>query len=140
MTGTARLHTLAGWLLGCSIGLGGIWSFIGHAFFRARVAQSIGWAPSPFQWEIALCNLAIGSLGLLSLVFRDRFRLAAAIAAAIYLFGCAAGHIHQALVYGNFAVNNVGPILWVGDILAPLLTLIVVIAADMSQRSDHTIS
>ncbi|HOL59792.1 MAG TPA: hypothetical protein PLT64_08040 [Syntrophales bacterium] len=134
LKGVARINMLADWLLGVSVGLGGVWAFVGHAVFTERVAASIGWAASPFQWEIAVSNLAIGVLGLLSLVFRDRFRLAAAIACNVYLLGCAAGHIHQALAYHNYAINNIGPVLWISDITVPLLTLALVIAGDVKGR------
>lgn len=127
LRGVERINILATWLLACCVGFGGVWAFIGHAFFPVRVAESIGWPTSPFQWEIAVANLAIGILGLLSIAFPDRFRLAAAIACNVYLLGCAAGHIRQAIIYGDFAVNNIGPILWIGDIISPLLILVLVI-------------
>ncbi len=134
--GVGRLDILAGWLLVCGMGLGGVWAFIGHAFFPAKVAASIGWATSPFQWEIAWANLAIGTLGLLCAFFKGRFRLATAIAANVYLLGCAAGHIRQMMTAGNFSVNNAGPILWVGDLALPLLTLALVVAGEVQCRAD----
>lgn len=134
LKGIRRVNILAGWLLACSIGLGGVWAFIGHAFFPSQVAQSIGWSTSPFQWEIAMANLSIGTLGLLSIFFQGRFRLATAIACNVYLLGCAVGHIQQAIAYGNFEVNNVGPILWIGDIFSPLLILALVIIEDLQVR------
>lgn len=134
LKGVARIDMFASWLLACSIGLGGLWAFIGHAFFPARVAASIGWATSPFQWEIAMANLSIGVLGLLSIIFRGTFRLAVAVCCSIYLLGCAVGHIHQAVAAGNFAVNNIGPILWIGDIVSPLLVLALVVAGGGARR------
>lgn len=136
LQGIARIDMLAVWLLACPIGLGGIWAFIGHALFPARVAESIGWPTSPFQWEIAVANLAMGALGLLSIVFRERFRLAAAIACNIYLLGCAAGHIHQAIAHANYSINNIGPILWIGDIFTPLLILLLALLSDWRRRTS----
>ena len=39
-----------------SVGIGGIWAFIGHAFLPAQVAANIGWPASPFQLEVSLCK------------------------------------------------------------------------------------
>ncbi len=121
---------LVGWLLFICVGLGGLWAFIGHTFFTAQVAESIGWAESPFQFEIAMSNLSIGVLGLLCIVFKDRFRLATALAASVFLLGCAAVHIQQAIAYANLSMNNIGPIVWIGDIFIPLFILVLVIVAD----------
>ncbi len=130
LKGTELLNMLVGWLLVVCIGLGGVWAFIGHAFFTAQVAESIGWAKSPFQFEIAVSNLSIGVLGLLCIVFKDRFRLATAVAASVYLLGCAAVHIQQAIAYDNLSVNNIGPLVWIGDIFIPVFILVLVIIAD----------
>ena len=56
-----------------SVGIGGIWAFIGHAFLPAQVAANIGWPASPFQLEVAFANLAIGVLGILCYWIRDNF-------------------------------------------------------------------
>ena len=54
------------YLLAINVGIGGLFGFMGHAFRADQVAQSIGWGPgSPFQFEIAVSNLAFGILGIL---------------------------------------------------------------------------
>lgn len=35
-------------------GLMGLWAALGHIVFPARVAQAIGWPPSPFQFEVGV--------------------------------------------------------------------------------------
>ena len=56
------------------IGLGGLVGFAGHTMRAAPVAASIGGpAGNPFQYEVAVANLAFGVLGLLCLRFRDGF-------------------------------------------------------------------
>lgn len=134
--GVACLDVLAGWLLAGCIGLGGLYAFMGHAFIPAKVAESIGWPTSPFQWEIAMANLALGVLGVMCIWFRGRFRLATAISANVYLLGCAAGHVRQMITAGDFAVNNAGPILWVGDLAVPLLTLVLVVLVEVRTRPN----
>ncbi|MGB7307715.1 MAG: DUF6790 family protein, partial [Candidatus Acidiferrales bacterium] len=62
------------------IGLGGLLGFVGHTMRAGPVAASIGWpAGNPFQYEVAVANLAFGVLGLLCLRFRDGFWTATAI-------------------------------------------------------------
>ena len=135
--GVAVWESLLNWLLFVCIGFGGVWAFMGHAFFPKQVAASIGWPTSPFQWEIAMANLAVGVLALLSPIFKGRFRLASAIAATVYLLGCAAGHIKQIVIAGNHAANNAGPLLWVGDLTVPLLVLVLAILIEIKQRKEH---
>ena len=65
-TGRRIAEILLLWLLVINVGLGGIWAFIGHTVFAEQVAESIGWpAGNPFQTEVAVANLAIGTLGIL---------------------------------------------------------------------------
>ena len=59
-------------LLPISVGFGGLMAFLGHALRADEIARSIGWPTgNPFQFEVAVANLAFGVLGLLSLKFRD---------------------------------------------------------------------
>ena len=60
---------------------------------RRPVAASIGWpAGNPFQYEVAVANLAFGVLGLLCLRFRDGFWTATAIGWSVFMLGAAAVH------------------------------------------------
>jgi Family of unknown function (DUF6790) len=52
------------WFLVIVVGFGSLYAFVGHAFVADDVARSIGWPTgSPFQFEVALHNLAIGVWG-----------------------------------------------------------------------------
>jgi hypothetical protein len=42
------------------LGIQGLWAFIGHVFFAERSAAAIGWATSPFQYEVGVANLGLG--------------------------------------------------------------------------------
>jgi NAD(P)-dependent dehydrogenase (short-subunit alcohol dehydrogenase family) len=45
------------------LGVGGVFGFVGHTVYADIAAASIGWPPgNPFQTEVAVANLAIGSL------------------------------------------------------------------------------
>ncbi|MBN2438673.1 MAG: hypothetical protein JXL20_08745 [Deltaproteobacteria bacterium] len=119
------VETILFYILFINVGLSGLMAFYGHAFMADKVAATIGWAPgSPFQFEVAVANLAFGVLGVLCIRFRDGFWLATGIGYATFLFGAAYGHIREIITAGNFAVNNAGPILYIGDIGMPSLILI----------------
>jgi len=112
------------YLLLINVGLTGLWAFIGHTFFAEQVAASIGWAQgSPFQWEVAAANLAFGILGVLCVFFKNGFWLATGIGNSVFLFGAAFVHIREIITADNTAINNAGPVLYIGDIAIPLLIL-----------------
>jgi hypothetical protein len=111
------------YLFAFPIGLGGIIGFIGHTWRAASVAASIGWpAGNPFQYEVAVANLAFGVLGLLCLRFRGSFWTATAFGWSVFMFGAAGVHLHQIHIGQPFAPENAGAILYF-DIFAPLLVL-----------------
>jgi hypothetical protein len=112
-----------------NVGLGCLYAFAGHAFMADAVSEKIGWpAGSPFQFEVAVANLAFGILGLLSVRFGSDFRLASATGYAVFLLGAAAGHIREIVQKGNFSDYNAGAFLVIGDIIIPLALLALVIA------------
>lgn len=112
------------YLLLINVGLSSLFAFYGHAFRADQVAASIGWAAgSPFQFEIAVANLAFGVLGMLCVFCKDGFWLATGVGYSVFLFGAAFGHIREIITKGNDAINNAGPILYIGDIAIPLLIL-----------------
>jgi hypothetical protein len=117
------------YILFINVGLSGLLAFSGHAFMADKVAASIGWAAgSPFQFEVAAANLAFGVLGVLCLWIRDGFWLATGIGYSTFLFGAAYVHIREMITAGNYALNNAGPILYLGDIAMPALILLLLLA------------
>ena len=105
------------------IGLGGLVGFAGHTMRAAPVAASIGWpAGNPFQYEVAVANLAFGVLGLLCLRFRDGFWTATAIGWSVFMLGAAAVHSHQIHIGQPYAAGNAGAILHF-NIAAPIYVL-----------------
>jgi Family of unknown function (DUF6790) len=105
------------------IGLGGLVGFIGHTIRAPAVAASIGWpAGNPFQYEVAVANLAFGILGLLCLRFRDGFWSATAIGWSVFMLGAAGVHLHQIHIGQPFAPDNAGAILYF-NIIAPACVL-----------------
>jgi len=119
------VETILLYMFFINVGLSGLLAFYGHAFLSDKVAVSIGWPTgNPFQLEVAVTNLAFGVLGILCFFFRDGFWLATGIGYSTFLFGAAYIHIQEILFKQNYAVNNAGPILYIGDIFIPSLILV----------------
>jgi hypothetical protein len=110
------------------LGLQGLWAFVGHVFFAEEAARSIGWADSPFQYEVGVANLGLGLASLYAAFRGFEARLAVAIAAACFLVGAGIIHIRDIVEAGNFAPGNAGPIM-VTDFLAPIAVLVLLFFA-----------
>jgi hypothetical protein len=101
------------------VGLMGLWAALGHLFFPAMVARTIGWQASPFQFEVGAANLGIGLAGLYAAFHSCEARLATGLAVACFLVGAGIGHVRDIIAAGNLAPGNAGPILFT-DLLTPL--------------------
>jgi hypothetical protein len=110
------------------LGLQGLWAFLGHVFFPERSAAAIGWATSPFQFEVGVANLGLGLASLYAAFRGFEARLATAIAAACFLIGAGIGHIRDIVAQGNLAPGNAGPIM-VTDFLTPIVILMLLVFA-----------
>jgi hypothetical protein len=95
---------------------------LGHMFYAAPIASSIGWQPSPFQWEVGGANLGIGIAGVFASSFGPGYWLAVIIVAMTFLWVAGIGHLREVVQHHNRAVNNAGPILFL-DFLAPAACL-----------------
>jgi hypothetical protein len=102
-----------------NVGLESLAAFYGHAFLSESVARSIGWQPSPFEFEVAIANLAFGILGILCLWKEGSFWTAVVIGVSVWLWGDAIGHLKEIVVARNYAPNNAGAALY-SDLLLPV--------------------
>jgi hypothetical protein len=126
------------WSFVVIIGIGGIWGFIGHTLFADQVAESIGWpAGNPFQQEVALANLSMGILGLLSAKITGSFRIATLISYGIFMVGAGIGHVWQIIEAHNMAINNAGPILWIDLIMPGILIGLYVLTLYLKQKEER---
>lgn len=105
-------------------GLATIYGGAFHAYAGPVVAASIGWQNSPFQYELGWFEIGYGLTALLSLWRGYQFRLAMTLPYSIFLLAAAAQHIDQMQRQHNYAPNNAGLILWLGDIAIPLFVLL----------------
>jgi hypothetical protein len=115
------------------LGVQGLWAFVGHVFFAEQSAASIGWASSPFQYEVGVANLGLGLASIYAAFRGFEARLAVAIAAACFLIGAGIIHILDFVERGNLAPGNAGPIM-VTDLLTPITVLVLLVLASGKLR------
>jgi len=123
-----RAERLLAWLLLFGLGLPMLWAAYYHLVRPNEAARLIGWAPSPFQREVGLADLAMGLVACVAAARPRPFKGAMVWTLAIALGGDAAGHIQEMVRTRDFAPGNAGSILW-WDVLAPLYALALLVAA-----------
>lgn len=107
-------------------GVGSLWNFVGHFFLTERVAESIGWAESPFQIELAGYHLAFSLLSLLSLWNRNIDYWGAVVhSMAIFLFTAAGVHIYEMVAYQNLNYGNASFPILLGTTLYPAAVIFI---------------
>ena len=104
-------------------GLGTIYAGAFHAYDGPAIAASIGWQPSAFQYELGWFEIGYGVTALFSLARGYQFRFAMTLPYSICLLAAAAQHINMMNTRHDYAVNNAGVVLWLGDIAIPLVML-----------------
>ncbi|MFG1424042.1 DUF6790 family protein [Roseixanthobacter liquoris] len=118
---------LLGWLL-LSAGLAYAWAGFFHIFFPHLAASSIGWAVSPFQFEIGVADAAIGVVAIRSFWRTLDFKGPVVGYLSLFSIGVAYGHIRDAISAGNLAADNFGPLLVVTLVHALLLPVLYLLA------------
>jgi hypothetical protein len=109
-----------------------------HVFRPIETSASIGWATSPYEYEVGMADLTVGVLGVLCLWFRGNFWLATAIANAVWLLGDAVGHIRQITINNNHAANNAGTFL-VAEIVTPFVILFLALYTRSATQEEDPI-
>ena len=116
------VEKLLAWYVFWSIGVGYFYNFVMHAFFGRMAASFIGWADSPFQFEVATASLGFSAVGFIAAFRSFDLRLAAVVGPALFMLGAAAGHAYQMITQHNFAPGNAGVVFYM-DIAIPLIGL-----------------
>jgi hypothetical protein len=106
------VEKLLAWYVFFSIGVDNFYNFVMHVFFGQMSAAFIGWADSPFQFEVGTASLGYAAVGLLAAFRSFDLRLAAVLGPSVFTLGAAAGHINQMVTAQNFAPGNAGIIFW----------------------------
>ena len=121
------------YLLLIGLGLPLLWAAWWHLARPAEAARLIGFAPSPFQREVGLADLALGLVACVAPTRPLPFRGAIVWTLAITLLGDAEGHVREMIETRDFAPGNAGSILW-WDGIAPLAALVLLFAAGRPTR------
>lgn len=119
-TAPVVVEALFKWFLFFSIGASYLYNAVMHTVFAEMAAGFIGWANSPFQYEVGFASLGFAAVGFLATWRSFDMRLAAILGPALFLWGAAGGHIYQMITAHNFAPGNAGIIFWT-DILLPIV-------------------
>ncbi|MFD9789504.1 DUF6790 family protein [Streptomyces sp. NPDC059070] len=126
------------WAVG-ALGIGSLYVTISFLAAPTVMADTIGFAHSPFQFEIAFANLGLAVLGFRAASAPPRERLTSGLAAAAFLWGAAVGHVYQWFAHGDHSAGNTGGIL-ANDVLIP--AVMIALAARDVRRSgsgrNHT--
>ncbi|MFF2051829.1 DUF6790 family protein [Leifsonia sp. NPDC058194] len=116
-------------------------NFVMHSVFGDYAAKTIGWAQSPFQWELAVSSLGVG---VMAFILGRRMapligKAAVVIATVIFGLGAAGGHVYQMIANHDYAANNTG-LLLISDIVINLVGLAFVIwhAIAVGRETDTT--
>lgn len=119
-TAPGVVEALLRWFLFFSIGISFLYNFVMHVFFAPMTAHFIGWANSPFQYEVGFASLGFALVGFFAFRGGSGFRTAAILGPAGFLWGAAGGHVYQMIAAHNFAPGNAGVVFW-SDIFIPLI-------------------
>jgi hypothetical protein len=103
-----------------AIGITNLYNFIVHTVFASTSAAFIGWANSPFQYEVGYASLGFGVAAVIAHRSSFMARLVAVVGPSLFLWGAAAGHVREIMHTGNMAPGNAGVVLWT-DILVPVI-------------------
>jgi hypothetical protein len=110
-----------------AIGIWFVYAGVLHAYFAQIAAPSIGWQPSPFEYELGWIEIPLGIVAIASLWRGYEFRLASTIVVATFGLAAAAQHIQQMTCCRNLSPSNAGPVLWFADIFLPLLLVVLAV-------------
>jgi hypothetical protein len=110
---------LLAWFVFWSIGISFLYNAVFHMFFGEMAAKFIGWADSPFQFEVGTASLGMSVIGFIAAFRSFDLRLGAVIPFAIFMLGAGAGHIREIVTAHNFAPGNAGVIFYT-DFLIPV--------------------
>ncbi|HTI01928.1 MAG TPA: DUF6790 family protein [Acidisoma sp.] len=127
------LEKLIAWHVFWAIGISFLYNFVMHVFFGQMAAAFIGWADSPFQFEVGTASLGFAVVAFLATFRSFDFRLAAVTGPAMFTLGAAVGHVRQMVVAHNFAPGNAGVIFYM-DIIIPLFGWTILALQDRETR------
>ena len=103
------------------------------------MATTIGFARTPFAFEIAFANLGLAVLGFRAVSASLRERITIGLAAGAFLWGATIGHLYQWLANGNDAPGNIGGVL-AYDVLIPAVMIILARRAQRLAAAEQPVA
>ncbi|MEV6243067.1 DUF6790 family protein [Lentzea sp. NPDC051838] len=134
----ATLETWQRWWAGAALGGGSAWLVVAFLVVPVEMAATIGFARTPFEFEIAFANLALAVLAFraASSSATTRERVLVGLGAGMFLWGAVIGHVYQWFAAGNHAPGNTGGIL-IYDVLAPAVLIVLAHKAQRLSTADE---
>ncbi len=119
-------------------GIAFAWSGYFHLMLPNFTAAKIGWAPSPFQFEVGLSNLGCAILGFMAFFRKNSYLwLGAILSIGVFTVGAGFGHVYQMLIEHNTAISNSGLIMYT-DIIVPIIMLFLWFKADADNDTNKS--
>lgn len=128
---SARLEIWQRWWAVAALGCGSLWMTVVFLLIPQVMTDAIGFRDTPFVTEIAFANLGLAISGFRAVHAGARERITIGLAAGMFLWGAAIGHLYQSFANGNWAPGNTGGVL-VYDVMIPA---VMIALAVRSQRS-----
>lgn len=113
------VEKLLAWHVFWAVGVFNFYNFVMHGLFGEMAAAFIGWADSPFQFEVATASLGFSVVGFFAAFRSFDLRLAAIVGPSFFMLGAAIVHIYHMVVEHNFAPGNAGVVFYM-DIIIPI--------------------
>ncbi|GAA4533176.1 DUF6790 family protein [Amycolatopsis samaneae] len=118
-----RLEIWQRWWAVGAVGFGSLWMTLTFLTMPDYMAETIGFARTPFLFEIAFANLGFAVMGFRAAKASLRERVTIGLGAGMFLWGATIGHLYQFFANGDHAPGNTGGVL-VSDILLPAVMIL----------------
>jgi hypothetical protein len=135
----AKLEIWQRWWAVAALGCGSLWMTVSFVFIPGFMADTIGFAHSPFQFEIAFANFALFVLGLRAVKASARERITIGLGAGMFLWGATIGHVYQFIANGDHQPGNTGGVL-AYDVLIPAIMIVLAVRAQAVAKAAKAVA
>ncbi|MFD9895265.1 DUF6790 family protein [Amycolatopsis sp. NPDC059027] len=118
-----RLEIWQRWWAVAALGFGSLWMTLSFLTIPDYMAETIGFARTPFVFEIAFANLGLAVMGFRAVKASLRERVTIGLGAGMFLWGATIGHLYQFFANGDHAPGNTGGVL-ICDVLFPAVMIL----------------
>lgn len=126
-------RALIRWLFIFPLGTQAVLDFLTYGFLPQTMAEQFGWAPSPFEMQVAFANLGLGAASFYAAFAKRPARIAVALAVACYLVGSGLSLVNNILDGDDLAAGVAGAIL-LQNFLTPVAVLILLFLRPESEE------